>query len=283
MHVVHVASGTPVTLILRTAKTPAGGEVATVIKHVTRRLRKSPRWKRTHIVWRHAEGVLSARCDSHYGRPEAMEWAETNSCGYIFGLAGNSVLSEHCNEAVEVLRLKHAASASEKLRGYVSFDYRAKSWSKPRRVVARIEASMQRKDDGFVQEIDIRCIVTSLAGDPQHLYENVYCQRGQAENLIKLSKTQLASRRTSCHSATANQVRLVLATAAFWIMHTLKSAIPKAAALAKAEFQTIRLRLLKIAARVVEHGHRIRVHLPASCPEASLFAAVASGLMPRAP
>src|SRR5438132_9435427 len=72
------------------------------------------------------------------------------------------------------------------------------------------------------QEVDIRYVVTSLKGSAQHLYENVYCQRGQMENLIKLHKTQLASDRMSCHSATANQVRLVLHTAAFWLMHGVR-------------------------------------------------------------
>jgi Transposase DDE domain group 1 len=68
------------------------------------------------------------------------------------------------------------------------------------------------------QKVDIRYVVTSLEGSAQHLYENVYCQRGQMENLIKLHKAQLASDRMSCHSATANQVRLVLHTAAFWLI-----------------------------------------------------------------
>ena len=108
----------------------------------------------------------------------------------------------------------------------------------------------------------------------------IYCQRGQAENLIKLHKAQLASDRTSCHSATANQVRLALATAAFWLMHAVRAAIPEGHALAKAEFNTLRLRLLKIAVRVVEHATRIRAHLPTSMPEKTLFRAVALGLSP---
>ena len=108
----------------------------------------------------------------------------------------------------------------------------------------------------------------------------IYCQRGQAENLIKLHKEQLASDRTSCHSATANQVRLALATAAFWLMHAVRAAIPEGHALAKAEFNTLRLRLLKIAVRVVEHATRIRAHLPTSMPEKTLFRAVALGLSP---
>ena len=90
------------------------------------------------------------------------------------------------------------------------------------------------------QEVDIRYVVTSLKGSAQHLYENIYCQRGQMENLIKLHKAQLASDRMSCHSATANQVRLVLHTAAFWLMHGVRAAIPQANPLARAEFATIR-------------------------------------------
>jgi hypothetical protein len=72
---------------------------------------------------------------------------------------------------------------------------------------------------GMRQQVDIRYLVTSLKGTAQHLYEDVYCQRGQMENLIKLHKAQLFLDRMSCHKATANQVRLFLHTAAFWLMH----------------------------------------------------------------
>ena len=133
---------------------------------------------------------------------------------------------------------------------------------------------------GMRQEVDVRYVVTSLHGDAERLYEGVYCQRGQAENLIKLHKAQLASDRTSCHSAIANQIRLMLTTAAFWLMHTVRAAIPEGHALARAEFHTIRLRLLKIAVRVVEHASRIRAHLPASCVEKTLFRSLALGLSP---
>src|SRR5450755_2420724 len=124
---------------------------------------------------------------------------------------------------------------------------------------------------GMRQEVDIRYVVTSLKGTAQHLYEDVYCQRGQMENLIKLHKAQLASDRMSCHSATANQVRLALHTAAFWLMHCVRSAIPQTNPLARCEFATLRERLIKIGARVIEHIARIRVQLPTSCPEGALF------------
>ena len=89
------------------------------------------------------------------------------------------------------------------VRGYAETRHRAKSWSKERRAIARIEATKLG--------LDIRFIVTSLThGSPEWLYDSLYCARGQAENLIKLHKSQLASDRTSCRSAVANQVRLVL-------------------------------------------------------------------------
>ena len=274
MHIYHAGTGLPVAAILRSAKTPNGREVRTVIKHLTKRILKT--WRRANIVW---------RGDSHYGRAEALDWCDANGVGYIFGFAGNSVLEAQVAEAADHLRFWHALSDAPKSRCYKALEYKAGSWSAPRRVIARIEASMQpaptdTDPSAMRQEIDVRYVVTSLDGDAERLYEGVYCQRGQAENLIKLHKAQLASDRTSCHSATANQVRLTLHTAAFWLMHTVRAAIPQGHSLAKAEFNTLRLRLLKIAARVIEHGRRIRVHLPTSCVEKTLFRAIALGLSP---
>lgn len=264
IHVYHVESGRPVVVILREGKTPGGEEVRTVIKHLTRRIRRH--FPKTHITW---------RGDSHYGRPEAMRWCEDNATGFIFGLAGNVALDRLCREAADDLCVRRAEADAETMRGFASFPYQAKSWDKPRKVVARIEAT--------AQGLDIRYVVTSLPGRAQDLYEAVYCERGQAENLIKLHKTQMASDRTSCHSPIANQVRLVLHTAAYWVMLTLRAAIPQAAPLAKAEFVTIRAKLIKIAARVIEHAARIRVHLPTACPEQDWFVCIAAQLVQAVP
>jgi hypothetical protein len=132
VHIYHVASGTPVVTILRPARTPKGTEVRTVIKHVTKRLRRH--WPNTRIVW---------RGDSHYGRVEAMDWAEDNGTGYIFGLAGNAVLDALVAEIADNLRFRHVLSHRAKLRTFASFMYRATSWKRPRKVVARLECSLQ--------------------------------------------------------------------------------------------------------------------------------------------
>jgi hypothetical protein len=279
MHVYHAASGLPVATILRPAKTPNGQEVRTVIKYVTTRIRKAQTWQRANIVW---------RGDSHYGRAEAMDWCEANGVDYIFGFAGNAVLARQVAETADHLRFWHALSDAPKSRCYKAFEYKAGSWSAPRRIIARIEASMRpaptpEDEHAMRQEIDVRYVVTSLAGDPEQLYEDIYCQRGQAENLIKLHKAQLASDRTSCQSANANQVRLALHSAAFWLMHAVRAEIPQGHALARCDFNTLRLRLLKIAARVIEHASRIRVHLPTSCAEKTLFRMIALGLSPSGP
>ena len=106
---------------------------------------------------------------------------------------------------------------------------------------------------------------------------------GQAENLIKLHKSQLASDRTSCRSALANQVRLVLHTGAFWLMLGLRDAIPAPQPLARAEFVTLRMRLIKIGARVAETASRVRIAFAAAHPEAALFANLARYLQPTGP
>jgi hypothetical protein len=121
------------------------------------------------------------------------------------------------------------------------------------------------------------------SGSAEWIYDGLYCARGQAENLIKLHKSQLASDRTSCRSALANQVRLVLHTAAYWLILTVRDAIPKPRDLATAEFTTIRLRLLQIAARVTETAGRVRLAFAAACPEADLFRGLANALIPQGP
>jgi len=264
IHVYHVASGKPVVVFLRPGKTPSGREVRTVLKHLVRRIRRH--WPDTRIVF---------RGDSHYGRPEAMAWCEDNGVEYIFGLPGNAVLSAQAAAVADDLKVRRAEAGAGKMRAFTSFAYGARSWNRERHVVARLEATTR----GF----DARYVVTSLKGADRHLYEDLYCIRGQAENLIKMHKVQLASDRTSCQSPVANQVRLVLHSCAYWLMLSLRDAIPAASPLAKAEFATLRLRLIKIGARVVEKAARIRIHFASACPDAALFRMLAGRLAAAGP
>ena len=265
IHVYDTATSRPVAVVLRPGKTPSGCEVRGYLRRLVRCIRGH--WPMTR---------LTIRGDGHYGRPEVMAWCEANAVDYIFGLPGNAVLSRSVEAAADDVRVRRAEAAAPVLRRYAETRYAAKSWTRERRVAARIEAS--------TQGLDIRFVVTNLErGGAEWLYDTLYCARGQAENLIKLHKSQLASDRTSCRSPLANQVRLVLHTAAYWLMLTVRDAIPKPQALATAEFTTLRMRLLKIAARVTETATRIRIAFAAACPEAELFRGVARSLQLAGP
>jgi hypothetical protein len=219
---------------------------------------------------------ITIRGDSHYGRREAMTWCEANGVDYIFGLSGNDVLDRKVEAVADDVRVRWAEGEAPVVRRYGETRYGAASWKCERRAAARIEASSNG--------LDIRYVVTNIRrGSAEWLYDTLYCERGQAENLIKLHKTQLASDRTSCRSPLANQVRLVLHTAAYWLLLTLRDAIPKPQALASAEFKTLRLRLIKVAARVLETATRVRIAFAASCPEAELFAGIARSFQPAGP
>ena len=256
IHIYEATTGKPVAVILRPGKTPGGAEVALVLRHVVKAIRA--RWPRVEIL---------VRGDSHYGRPEAMTWCERNRVGYVFGLAGNQVLLARVADLAEDAAVARALGEAEKVRRFGEFRYAARSWQVERRVIARIEASPQGSDSRF--------IVTNLAGAPRWLYESVYCQRGQAENLIKAHKLHLASDRTSCTSATANQFRLLIHTAAYWLLHTLRGLAPKTSFWRDAQFDTIRLALIKVAARVTEMKTRIKVALPTCYPHQQSWALLA--------
>lgn len=265
IHIYDAANGRPVAMILRPGKTPTGKEIRGHLRRLVRRIRA--RWPTTRIL---------IRGDSHYGRVEVMQWCENNGVDYLFGFAGNKVLKRLVEETADDIRTRRALEHKPVLRGYAQTRYGAKSWKMERRVCARIEAT--------TMGLDIRFVVTNLCeGSAEHIYDVLYCARGQAENLIKMHKSQLASDRTSCRSPLANQVRLVLHTAAYWLMLTLRDAVPATDRLRKAEFATLRLRLLKLGARVIETASRIRMAFAAACPEAVLFRHLAGTLRPAAP
>ena len=265
IHVYDTATSRPVAFLLRPGKTPSGEEIRHHLRRLIRRIRQH--WPRTRIT---------IRGDSHYGRPEVMAWCEANGVDYILGLAGNNVVRRLFDAAADDVCVRRAEAQAPTLRRYGETRYGAKSWGCTRRVAARIEAS--------TMGLDIRYVVTNLkVGSAEWLYDTLYCERGQAENLIKLHKSQLASDRTSCRSPLANQFRLILHTAAYWLMLTVRDAIPKAEKLAGCEFTTLRIRLIKIAARISETATRVRIALASACPEAALFRRIAHGVQIAGP
>jgi len=252
-----------ITAVLRPAKRPGGKEIKAFLRRLLRAIRAH--WPKTRIM---------LRGDSHYCAPEVLDFCRANELDYILGVAPTTTLRRH----IEVLEAStkarfEAAPRDGKIRRFKEFYDGAASWSRVERVIARVEAGAEGPDTRFV--------VTNLKKrNARVLYEDVYCQRGQAENHIKSWKTHLAADRTSCRKATANQLRLFLHAGAYWLMWGLRTSMPKRSMWRVAQFDTLRLRLIKIAARVVEMKTMIRVHLPTSCPGQDILR-FALGRIPR--
>jgi hypothetical protein len=247
--VVFDGEGRFITTVLRPAKRPGGKEIRAFLRRLLRAIRTN--WPNTQIL---------LRADSHYCCPEVLDWCRANGLDYILGVAPTTTLRRHIEglEASTKVRFE-AAPKDGKARRFKEFFDGAASWSRVERIIARIEVGAEGPDTRF--------IVTNLkVRNARALYEDVYCRRGQAENHIKSWKTHLAADRTSCTKATANQLRLFLHAGAYWLMWGLRVSMPKRSVWRVAQFDTLRLHLIKVAARVDEMKTMIRVHLPTSCP-----------------
>src|SRR5512133_1374889 len=266
--VVFDGEGRFVTAVLRPAKRPKGVEIRAFLRRLVRAIRAN--WPQVAIL---------VRADSHYACPQVLDWCEANGVDYVLGLAPTNTPKRHVGGPEESTSARFKATPVKatpgdgKVRRFKEFFDAADSWSRVRRIVARVEAG----SDGT----DTRFIVTNLGhGNGRSLYQDLYCRRGQAENHIKAWKSHLAADRTSCPKATANQFRLFLHAGAYWLLWSLRALMPRASSWRVAQFDTLRLRLIKIAARIVEMKTKIKVHLPSSAPDQAVWHLVL-GRLPR--
>ena len=264
IHIFEAATGKPVLSLLRPGKRPSGEEAAQILKHVIRRIRSN--WPRIKI---------SVRGDGHYGTPQVMDLLEDKGCGYIFGLAGNARLSQIGQPWCEDAAVRRAYQGNDKVRRFFQTGYQAKSWSRQRKVIARVEATSKGSD--------IRFIVTNLPGRAKVLYARVYCARGRMENMIKEHKLYTRSDRTSCHRWEANQFRLFLHTGAYWLLHQLRQAAPRKSLWRKATFETLRRAFLKIAVRIEEIKSRVKIALPSAYPYRKTMISMAGCIAAQGP
>ncbi len=154
--------------------------------------------------------------------------------------------------------------SNHKVRLYDSLTYKAETWDKPQRVVAKAEVNAKGENPRFV--------VTNLKlPDEATIYQTIYSGRGQMGNYIKNHKIYTKSDRTSCHKFTANQLRLFLHSAAYILMQALRENTLKGTEFAWAQFDTIRLNLLKIGAKVRELKTKIKLHRPSSFPHKAIL------------
>jgi hypothetical protein len=160
----------------------------------------------------------------------------------------------------------------KKQRLFGEFSYAAQTWDRSRRVIIKAE----HLDKGA----NTRFVVTNLSGDPQKLYDDEYCQRGDMENRIKEQQLYLFADRTSCHQFQANQFRMLLSAAAYLLIEHLRRVYLQATELDNAQVDTIRVKLFKVAARVTHSTRRVMFHLCSSYPYRKLFTAIVFGLQP---
>jgi Transposase DDE domain group 1 len=265
LHIYEGYSGKLICAVLRPGKRPGGEEIAAILSRVLKRIRK--RWPKVRIV---------LRGDSHFSGPAIFDLCHSmRRTHFVLGLSNNRALKPLVEDAVQRVEAAYKL-ANKKLKVFVEFPYQAKSWSCPQRVICKIEVNEKGRN--------VRFIVTDMNGrGPQRMYDESYCGRGCMENFIKDHKNALHSDRTSCHRFTANHFRLFLHSAAYVLMHAFAKKGLRGSELAKSQFDTIILKILKIGAQVVEGISRIRIHLPESCPAKELYMRIHRNLVLCAP
>jgi hypothetical protein len=208
---------------------------------------------------------ITIRGDSGFCRWRLMRWCDSRGIGYVIGLARNKVLERTARDEIDRAERQFRRTGQPQ-RIFGSFSYAAGSWDRRRRVIVKAEHTAQGPNPRFV--------VVNVPGDPRELYEDVYCQRGEMENRIKEQQLGLFADRTSCHRFLANQFRLLLSSAAYVLVQALRRAALAGTELARAQVGTIRLKLFKVAARVVVSVRRVVFHLSSSYPYQAVFRGV---------
>jgi Transposase DDE domain group 1 len=250
-----------VTAYLRPSKIDACKHARALLKLLVRRLR---------ATW--PDVKITIRADSGFCRWRLMRWCDSHGVGYVLGLARNPVLQRQATDAIAQADRQFRRTGQPQ-RIFDSFAYAATTWDRPRRVIVKAEHNAQGPNPRF--------LVVNVPGDPRELYEDVYCQRGEMENRIKEQQLDLFADRTSCHRFLANQFRLLLSAAAYVLMQALRRTALVGTGLARAQVGTIRLRLLKVAARVVVSARRVVFHLASSYPLQELFGSILERLTSR--
>jgi len=202
------------------------------------------------------QAQIILRADSAFGVCDVLDFCEDMVIDYILGMKGNNVLHDLSSPIQMDACLKYKWEGSG-CREYGSVSYKAGSWRDARRVVVKAEITQG--------EINPRFVVTSLETLSDVESYEFYCGRGEQENRIKEIKLDLSSGRTSCHSFLANQFRLLMHTAACMLMGVLQESLA-GTRFAKAQIGTLRSKLLKVGARVVETARKIWFQLPSSFP-----------------
>ena len=233
-------------------------EIARIVAQIRRR------WPKVRIL---------LRADAGFAREALMTWCENNDVDFLLGLAKNSRLVGEIE--AELAAAQEQSQRTEKpARRFKDFTWQTReSWSRARRVVAKAEWTRGEANPRFV--------VTSLAREEheaRHLYEKLYCARGEMENRIKECQLELYADRTSAHTMRANQLRLWFAAMAYVLICAVRRIGLKHTQFARAACGTIRLKLLKIGALVRISVRRIKLAMPSAFPYQTEYRAAHAAL-----
>lgn len=248
LHVYEGISGKLITTILKPTVMKGPG-VLSVLRRLVKRLRRE--WPRTLIVY---------RGDSQFTKPEVMDFMESEpDCMHVSGLTTNAVLKRLAAPFIEETKNLYEQGDASKVERFHALCYKAGSWSRFRRVIVKVDVTGQGTN--------VRYVVTDIDDAPaKSLYQKIYCSRARAENFIKDHKLYLHSDRASCHRFEANQFRLFLHSLAYILFDTLRRDVLRGTELASSTIETLRLKLIKVGARVLELKTKIKIELPTACP-----------------
>jgi hypothetical protein len=247
LHIYEGKSGKLITTILRPGKRPSGKEIVSILKRIIERIREA--WPEVGIL---------IRGDDYYSSPDMYDYCKEHNIKYVFGFKPyKSVVKKASGIMAKAKELYEISQTPVKL--YSEFSYQAGTWSEPLRIIVKAEYNHRGPNTRFV--------VTNFESTyRKFVYETIYSGRGAAELMIKEHKNHLASDRTSCSSFQANQFRLFLHSIAYILMHAFRDKHLKQTEFAKAQFNTIQKKLIKVGARVRQLSTKIKVHLPSSFP-----------------
>jgi hypothetical protein len=247
IHIYEGKSGKLITTILRPGKRPSGEEILSIMKRVIARIREA--WPEVGII---------IRGDDHYGSPHMYDYCKEHNIKYVIGFKSyDTVVKKARGIMAKAKELYKITETPVKL--YSEFPHQAGTWSEPLRIIVKAEYNHKGPNTRFV--------VTNFESTyRKFVYETIYCGRGAAELMIKEHKNHLASDRTSCSSFEANQFRLFLHSMAYILLHAFRDKHLKQTEFAKAQFDTIQKKIIKVAARVRQLSTKIKIHLPSSFP-----------------
>jgi hypothetical protein len=263
---------------LRTSDQDGAAGVVAALEKIIPALRK--RCRRARII---------VRGDGGFCREEIMAWCERQKdVYYCLGLAKNCVLVERLGPALVRAQIRRCLCGLANTREFTEFAYQTvRSWSRPRRVIGKAEVTAQGPNPRFVVT---NLPVEGFSGDddptrftPARLYEEVYCARGEMENVLKQQVLDLRADRMSTHYLASNQLRLWLAAFAYLLLERVRTLGLAGTELARATVGSVRLKLLKVAAQVRVSVRRVHVQLSTAYPLQALFRLCHRRLMALAP